>query len=248
MRCTVLIALAVSGPVTAAEPSRAMVTLYDIQSDVRQEGERQVSSYGLIVKQLLYPRGLAELVEPVSVRPVDPVLPIGLRLIAVSSTAAAIRCTLTANARILFGNFHTCLVDSDRDGRFESYFTATNSVPGLVSITGRVPKKLKPLAMPVAYRDIDPALYDQKLIVAIQWWGGPNLWGYKQFKVVLGGVGDAVTDLAGPGVVVKPTEFPKNMEILGSKFTALSEKDGVLSVWVEKSMPSQPFAVKSYPY
>lgn len=242
-RPLVLLALAAAASAANAEPSRRMSTVYEIQPGAAPEGERELASKDWVLKQALLPKGLAELTEPAELKPGEPILPVGLRLIAVDSEVAVVRCVAARQPQKLVGHAQPCFVDADRDGRFEAHFFTTSDVAALLTISGRVPKSPRPLARPVAYRDIDPVFNDPPLFVGIQRRNYFNIYGRENFMIVFGSEGDT-GEITAP-VWIKAKELPKELQVMGARFTALGEAAGRLRVRVDAAMPRQPFGIST---
>jgi hypothetical protein len=226
--------------VAAQEPSRDLQTVYRIQAAPAPEGERELASKEWVVKQPLVPDGLSELVEPVALKPDKPPIPAGTRMLAVQSQMGEVRCI--TDIRKIPHVMPPCLIDTDRDGKFDAWFSSgANAFAALIMVEGRIPKKLTPLATPVPYRDIDPTLHEPALFVGIQRRNYFNIFGNESFMIVYGSEqkqGEITTP-----VVVKSAAMPKELEVLGARFTAISETAGRLKVRVDTSMPPQPFGI-----
>lgn len=238
MRAGLAMALLVSGP-AVADP-RDLASLYVIQPGDVPAGTRELSSGDYVVKQRLLPTGLAELAEPVTLKP-GATVPAGTQLVEVQAEAAAVRCVAERAAQKMIGHAQPCFVDADRDGRFESWFSTSSTTKGILTITGRVPKQPTMLDTPVAYRTIDPALHKPELFVGIQRRNYFNIYGRENFMIVFGHEGET-SELTTPQWV-KSAQMPKELGIMGARFTALSETAGKMQVRVDAAMPKQPFGV-----
>jgi hypothetical protein len=234
------LAMMILPAVPAAAQSRDMMTVYVIQPGAVPEGERELASGDYVVRQRLLPTGLAELADAAMIKP-GVTIAVGTRLIEVKSAAAAIRCVAERQAQKLIGHAETCFVDADRDLRFESWFQTTSSTTGILTIAGRLPKKPNSLAAPVAYRVIDPALHTPELFVGIQRRNYFNIYGRENFMIVFGHGGET-SELTTPQWV-KAAQMPKELIIMGARFTALGETAGKMRVRVDAGMPAQPFGV-----
>jgi hypothetical protein len=235
----VLIAFGSAG-VSAQEPSRDLQTIYRIQAAPAPEGERELASKEWVIKQPLLPDGLSELVEPVALKPDKPPIAAGTRMLAVQSQIGEVRCI--TDIRKIPHVMPPCLVDTDRDGSFDAWFSSrTNAYDALIMIEGRAPKKLTSLAKPVPYRNIDPALHEPALFVGVQRRNYFNIYGNESFMIVYGSE-QKQGEITMP-VTVKSAAMPKELEVLGARFTAISETAGRLKVRVDAPMPPQPFGI-----
>jgi hypothetical protein len=234
-----LVALALVPPEPAAAQSRRLISFWTIEPAPHPVGIRHLAGKEEVLRQRLLPSGLAELARVWSDPEVGE-LPAGMQLIEVSSDAGAVYCEgdiREAGAGLL------CFLDSDRDGRFESRFKAVSSTPALVMITSRMPKAPKPLAEPLEYRIVSPTTSRIPAFVAIERRNFFNIYSRENFMIAFG-TGDEKKRITDP-VGFKAADMPKEMTILGARFTALSEKDGKMAIEVHSGMPAQPFAVMS---
>jgi hypothetical protein len=221
-----------------ADP-RDMATLYFIQAGAVPSGEREIASRDYVIKQRLLPSGLAELVEPTTLKS-GVSLPAGTQLLEVQTASAVVYCA----ERTVFsfvGSAQICLIDSDHDGRFESWFTARSATNGIITISGQFPKRPKLLTSTTAYRAVEPSQFKSDLFVAIQWRDYITLSAVESFLVVFGREGET-SALSAPHSV-KSAELPREVAVMGSRFTALSKTAGKLRVRVDAAMPHQPFSV-----
>jgi len=203
-------------------------------------GVRHLAGKDEVLRQRLLPSGLAELARVWSDPEVGE-LPAGMQLIEASSEAGAVYCE--GDVREGDSGGLLCFLDSDRDGRFDSRFRTASSTPALAMLSGRMPKAPVPLAEPLEYRVVDPKASRIPAFVAIERRNYFNIYGRENFMIVFG-TGDEKKRITDP-VGFKAADMPKEMTILGARFTALSETDGKLAIEVHSAMPAQPFAVMS---
>jgi hypothetical protein len=144
-------------------------------------------------------------------------------------------------ALLVGGGFkNVCGVDSDRDGRFDSYFSARSLIKGLPSIEGKLPKVAKK-SNNVVYRRVEPSTMTAQYFVGIEFEGKPLLYDRRNFRITFGEGNNhkSLSDWS----YLKGGSYPQSMELLDSKFTLVSEKDGTLEIKIDREMPSQPFGV-----
>jgi hypothetical protein len=230
--------LAPSAPAEAQ--SRRIISFWTIELAPHPVGIRHLAGKEEVLRQRLLPSGLAELARVWSDPEVGE-LPAGMQLIEASSDSGAVYCE--GNIREADSTGLLCFLDSDRDGRFESRFKVPSSTPALVMITAKMPKAPKPLAEPLEYRTVSPATSRIPAFVAIERRNFFNIYSRENFMIVFG-TGDEKKRISDP-VGFKAADMPKEMTILGARFTALSEKDGKMAIEVHSGMPAQPFAVMS---
>lgn len=224
----------------AAAQSRRLVSFWTIEPAPHPVGVRHLAGKEEVLRQRLLPGGLAELARVWS----DPEigeLPAGMQLVEASSEMGAVYCE--GDIRQADSAALLCFLDSDRDGRFDSRFKTASSTPALVMILGRLPKAPKPLAEPLEYRKVDPSASRIPAFVAIERRNYFNIYSREHFMIAFG-TGDEKKRITDP-VGFKSADMPKEMTILGARFTALSEADGRMAIEVHQGMPAQPFAVMS---
>lgn len=242
-RTTAALTLCASIPLAAGPAeaqSRRLTSFWVVEPAPPPAGVRHLAGKEEVLRQRLLPGGLAELARVWSDPDVGE-LPAGMQLIEASSDLGAVYCegdVRQADAAALL-----CFLDSDRDGRFDSRFKTASSVPALVMILGKVPKAPKPLAEPLEYRKLGPSASRIPAFVAIERRNYFNIYVRETFTIAFG-TGDEKKRITGP-VSFKSAEMPKEMTVLGARFTALSESDGKMAIEVHSAMPAQPFAVMS---
>lgn len=139
------------------------------------------------------------------------------------------------------GSFrHTCMMDEEDDGTFESWFRVSGQIRGLPSLSGQVPRRPKP-AGGVAYESIEPEAMETVYFVGIEYRGNNNLAGNEIFDLVFGTEGN--TDKLTSRIAVSRRDIPYGREILGGRFTLLSSEDDVATVRIDKTFPEQPFGI-----
>lgn len=230
------LALAAGTPATAQD--RTMSSVWLIQPTPAPEGERDLAGGEFVLKQRLLPTGLAEL--PASLSLGKETLPAGSQLIEVTTDGARVYCQPRIAKKKLLGHAQLCLVDSDSDGRFDGQFHTTSETKGLLTIGGNRPKSPKAIA-PTAYAQVDPATMRDEYFVAIERRNFFNIYSLESFMIAFGRDGEL--DRITAPVNFKSTDMPKDVEILGARFTALSEVAGKMKIRVRAAMPKQPFGV-----
>ena len=107
-------------------------------------------------------------------------------------------------------------------------------------VSGRFPKKVKPID-PVRYREVSPATMRSVYFVGIERRNWFNIYSRESFTIAYGSA-ERLERLTTP-ISFKSSEMPRELTVLGSRFTAISEQDGKMLVRVSQAMPMQPFAV-----
>ena len=228
-----------AAPSMAEGPSRNLQSMWVIQPAAAPAGERLLASGEFVLRQRLLPSGLAELDAPVSIN--DETLPAGTQLVEAQTSGIKVFCVPGVPRQKLVGaSFQPCLMDSDGDGAFEGWFSALSQTKSILMLTGKYPKKPRAIAA-TRYREVSPATMRDEYFVAIERRNYFNIYSRESFMIAFG-LGDRVERLTAP-VSFKSEEMPRELTVLGSRFTALSEQDGKMLIRVSQAMPMQPFAV-----
>jgi hypothetical protein len=242
MRLTIIIAasaataaLSIAAPAGAQERER-LLSLWMVEPAPPPEGVRHLGSKEYVLKQRLLPTGLAEIGRSTLSGEIDAALTEGTQLIEVKGASTPVYCEGE-----LKGRKQQCFVDADGNGSFESWFKAMSTTPAFVTISGKMPKTLQPLANPIPYKVLDPAQSKLDAFVAIERRNWFNIYSRESFMIVFGSE-DKKERISQP-IQFKSAEMPKELTVLGARFTALSEADGKMAIKVHSSMPAQPFGV-----
>lgn len=240
MRLIIALCALVSAQGAIASQPRAMRTEWIIQPTVPPSGELVLSAGEWVLKQRLLPIGLSEIPDGLMIPQAGINVPADRQLVEITSPDVVIFCEANIAPQKLIGHAQLCLVDYDKDGAFEGFFRTTSITKGLLNIQGNRPKSAKAIP-PTRYKRVDPASMRDEFFVAIERRNFFNLLDLEPFSITFGRTGDL--DRLTTGISVKSNEMPKELNFLGSSFTAIAEKDGKLRVNVLKSMPKQPFDV-----
>jgi hypothetical protein len=213
--------------------------LWTIEPAPPPVGVRHLASKDYVLKQRLLPAGLAELGRDTA--ETGAALAQGTQLIEVPTGVGPTFCEGDLQGdRKHGGRAQICFLDANRDGRFEGWFKRWSSTPALVTISTHAPET-RPLAAPLPYRRLDPAASRLDAFVAIERRNFFNIYGRESFHIVFGS-GDRKQRITAP-IQFKSAEMPREVTILGARFTALSEADGKMAIEVHSAMPAQPFGV-----
>jgi hypothetical protein len=212
--------------------------LWTIEPGPPPAGVRHLASKEYVLKQRLLPVGLAELGRDTT--ETSAALAEGTQLIEVPTGVGATFCEGDPQGDGEHGGRpQICFLDSNRDGRFEGWFRRWSQTPALVTISAHAPET-RPLAAPLPYRRLDPAASRLDAFVAIE----RRSRGTFQIAFGSGGRKDRISGL----IQFKSAQMPKQITILGARFTALSESGGMLAIEVQSAMPAQPFGVQWVAY
>jgi hypothetical protein len=227
-----LILLLSSTSATAAD--RTLTTMWMIGESLLPAEAREVKRGEFVVKHRLLPMGLAELAGSAEG------METGKQLVEIQSGDALVFCDPIIRSQKLVGHAQPCLVDADRDGRFEGLFHTTSVTKGMLTIQGKRPKTAKAIP-PLAYRRLDPGAFAEKLFVGAQYRGSANLVGNHVFEVNYGS--DEKMGSLSQRFTRKGDALPAQVDWMGGRFTLLGATAGGVRVRVEKPLPSQPFGV-----
>ncbi|WP_295323311.1 hypothetical protein [uncultured Sphingopyxis sp.] len=228
----------------AQAQSRALNTVWLIQPATETPGERSVGYAEWVLKQTLLPEGLFRLDGDAGPAGGASKFTVGTQLIEVRTEGAIVACDAIARRQKLIGASQYCLVDYDRDGKFDGMFAVANISKGggMPTIQGQYPKKAKAI-VPVAYSRLDPAELATHYFVGIRNAGKAALYDRQNFQICYGS--ESATDCLTDWDYTSASVFPASIELLGAKLTALSREDGKVRVRIDATMPSQPFGIIS---
>lgn len=239
--CATAAALGVTGDAVAEDTAIPLFTGWQILPGPVPAGELDLPGGEYVLKQRLVPLGLAGLDAGIQSPEQKLSLASGIQLVMVGDGKTPVYCDATRYKKKANETPLACLIDADRDGRFEGYFKGLSYSSAIISLQGRLKlKNVKPIA-PVAYHVIDPRRFDQDLFVGIQRRNYFNIYSRESFMITYGS--DAQKEEITQPVSFKSAEMPKEMTVLGARFTALSETAGRMKIKVHSAMPAQPFAI-----
>jgi hypothetical protein len=219
---------------SASGAGRSLTTVWAVGDSLLSTDVREVGVGDYVLKHRLLPSGLAELVAGV-----EGLAP-GQQLVEIGGGEALVFCDAEIRSKKLVGHAQPCLVDADRDGRFEGIFHTTSVTKGLLTIEGKRPKAAKPIA-PAAYRRLDPAAFRQALFVGLEYRGSANLVGNHVFEVNYGS--DERTGSLSRRLTRKGSKLDAPMEFMGGQFSILGTTANGIRVRLNRSIPPQPFGV-----
>lgn len=231
-----LATLAAVTSVPAWAGDRSLQTIWTIQEDPALLGERTVAREDYVLKQRLLPTGLVALSSDLE----EAGLPAGSQLIEVRSPGALVFCDPVSRAQKLVGHAQPCLIDADKDGRFEGLFFTTSVTKGILTIEGNRPKTPRVIA-PVAYQRLDATAFALPLFVGVQYRGNANPVGNHVFRIDYGS--DTSVGSLTERFMVGKAALPASQTPFGAQFDVLAQSPSGIQVRVTKTMPAQPFAV-----
>jgi len=219
----------------AIAQSRDLQSLWIVQPVAVPQDDRLLAGGDFVLKQRLLPTGLAELGADVALGTAT--FAAGTQLVAAAAHGVKIFCAADVAKH---NRFPPCLIDSDSDGDFDGWFNGLSQTKGLLTLTGRYPKKPKPIAE-TGYREVPPATMRDIYFVAIERRNYFNIYSRESFMIAFGGEGQ-VERLTAP-ISFKSSEMPRELSVMGARFTALSESEGKMRVRISETMPRQPFGI-----
>jgi hypothetical protein len=240
MRIALALLVSVLVAPAASAQRRDMQTIWFVQPAPVPNGELTLAGGDFVLKQRLLPMGLAELSSTID----DPIAKVsvaaGEQLVEVISPEVKIYCQARTAKQKLVGFSQVCLIDSDKDGRFDATFKTQSQTKGLLNIGGNRPKKPTPIT-PVAYTVVPPQTMKDHYFVAIERRNFFNIWSSESFTIAFGRQGE-LERITAP-TSFKAKDMPKELNVLGARFTALSETAGKMKIRVHSAIPPQPFGV-----
>lgn len=245
-RAMLLLSVVLAAPASAQfvshhGPVPELMTEWQVEAAPPPAGVRYLGPKDHVLKQRLLPSGLVVLGRPLTKAEAGVDLPAGTQLIEVKSTAGAVFCEGKIQMGKWGGRKQACLLDANWDGQLEAAFHSSSQAPGLVNIQGKIPRKRLSLAAPVAYQRIDPGQSQLGAFVAIERRNFFNIYAMENFQILYGS-GEKQERITSP-VGFKSSEMPREVTIMGARFTALGEKEGKMAIRVDEAMPAQPFSV-----
>jgi hypothetical protein len=237
--------------------AEAPVERYQFQTDWQIQGAETGDSAEptvtlrpgeLFMKRRLLPPRAARLDTPLLGAKGEELLPAGAELFGTRSDKVDIYCSTAQKGagiatQLLLGRTgqkQICLIDADRDNDFDSLFKVAGEIKGLPSLYARTPKTLDRVDGS-KYSSIDPASMTQKYFVAVEYQGKPLLYDRRNFTITFGT--DEKKQSLTSWIYTKGSDYPQSLTYLGGKFTVLSENQGMLSIRIDRQIPSQPFGV-----
>lgn len=269
-RITVLVLalLAVASTANAAnkigDDERDFTSIWLIQRTDDVLGPRTVEPGTYVLKQNLLPPTLIRLSDDAVGGMSGKVLvPKGNQLFGLLTKGPPIFCVVGIRdpsfGRSLLvgsGNRQQCLVDMDRDGRLDSFFTAGNQIRGLPNIAGRRPTTVQQVR-PTAYEQLSREQLATRYFVGLLYFGNGSghappgtltdlsrslLHKAPVFKIVFGNdeSSDALTQ------PVAPTSEGDRVVVraLGSEFAITGRNRKAIDVDIVQAMPPQAFGVE----
>ena len=235
----------------AAERSeRFYLSLWWIAPGTQPLGRRTVREGDYVVRSRLLPPSLIRLTgDAVAARGNRVVVPAGTQLFGLSTSGPPIWCVLerrssggTVAGSVLGGLVgrrapsQLCLVDLDRDGRLDSFFSANSPVRGVPNFSGNRPRNPAGLA-PTAFERLDPERMETEYFVGIRYGGVATLRSNPYFTISFG-------DGERQGHLTSSVS-PQNGTVtaLGASFQIVSRNGETLEIDVRRNMPRQPFHV-----
>lgn len=241
-----LAALGASGVQARAQApgqSLFLATVYDVQPAPPPDGEQMVARGQTVLEQPLRPRGLFELQGPVFLPAGLPRLAegteaptAGTRLFRVDTVRGTVGCVLPSSSASAAGQWLPCLFDQNSDDRFEALFFARNADIAVPTVGGYIPLvRVFTLAEPVGYRQLDPALLDNRIFVSVRRSSRFDLFGRTHLETWLRGAAGAGRL---PGTVaMRPSRTPDEVSVLDARFSVRAGPGGAIQVTVLEPIP-----------
>ena len=229
---------------------RFYMTLWWVQPSEEPLGRKTVRDGDYVMRTRLLPPSLILLsADAVAARGARIVLPAGSQLFGLSTGGPPIWCALprrSTGASVggsLLGGLvgrrapsQLCLVDLDRDGRLDAFFSASSPVGGVPNFSGNRPRNPNPLA-PTAFERLEPEQIETDYYVGIRYGGLSTLRANPYFSISFGHERNrtSLTETVSPqgGVV----------DALGGEFAIVRRDGETLEVDIRRNLPRRPFHV-----
>lgn len=229
---------------------RFYMALWWVQPSREPLGRKTVRDGDYVLRTRLLPPSLIRLdADAVAEEGRRVLLPAGSQLFGLSTSGPPIWCALarrSSGGRVpgaVLGGLvgrrapsQLCLIDLDRDGRLDAFFSANSPVRGVPNFSGYRPRNPAPLA-PAAFAPLDPEQMETQYFVGIRYEGVATLRSSPHFSVSYGDEdtrGHLTRSLSPENGVV--TE-------LGAEFEIVRRDGETIEVEIRRNMPRQPFHV-----
>jgi hypothetical protein len=229
---------------------RFYLALWWVQPSREPLGPKTVREGDYVIRTRLLPPSLIRLdADAVAEQGGRVLLPAGSQLFGLSTSGPPIWCALarrSTGGRVpgavlgaLVGRrapSQLCLIDLDRDGRLDAYFSANSPVRGVPNFSGNRPRNPARLA-PAAFERLDPEQMETEYFVGIRYEGVATLRSSPHFSVSYG-------DEDSRGHLTRAVS-PQNGVVteLGAEFEIVRRDGETLEVEIRRNMPRQPFHV-----
>ncbi|MEA3015830.1 MAG: hypothetical protein QOI38_552 [Sphingomonadales bacterium] len=229
---------------------RFYLSLWWVQPSREPLGRKTVRDGDYVIRTRLLPPSLIRLnADAVAEQGGRVLLPAGSQLFGLSTSGPPIWCAVarrSTGGRVpgavlgaLVGRrapSQLCLVDLDRDGRLDAFFSANSPVRGVPNFSGNRPRNPARLA-PVAFAELDPEQMETQYFVGIRYEGVATLRSSPHFSVSYG-------DEDTRGHLTRAVS-PQNGVVaeLGAEFEIVRRDGETLEVEIRRNMPRQPFHV-----
>jgi len=234
----------------AERSERFFMTLWWLQPSAEPLGRKTVRDGDYVMRTRLLPPSLIRLnADAVAERGSRVVVPAGSQLFGLSTSGAPIWCALARRSTgasvsgALLGGLvgrrapsQLCLVDLDRDGRLDAFFSPNSPIGGVPNFSGHRPRNPDRLA-PAGFEELQPEQVEADYFVGIRYEGLSMIGAHPTFSISFGNERnrEQLTDLIGPrdGVV----------EALGGEFAIVGREGETLEVDIRRTLPRRPFHV-----
>jgi hypothetical protein len=233
-----------------AEARPTLVTIWTVQAPTDSlANERSVQDGDVVLKQSLFPLGLATLGQPVEIAARGLRVEAGSQLVQGVTQQGKAYCALDTISRAKASIFTKpikgltiCFLDGNEDGRFDSAFGMPGGT-GLLMVDGAIPKTTLPVD--IAYKQQPVEEIKGNFFVALRYEQYFNIYGNRMFFLDYGGRGEtqSLSDFVkfnakGP--------FPQSVDVYGARFTILNAEAKGLTLRIDQPLLMKTFAVRSY--
>lgn len=208
--------------------------------------EKVASDEDIILRQAVLPVGLAVLEDEVIAPEQLTLVRAGTQLILASlGGRSATYCAVDSERVLPTGEVKRqlpaatlCLIDGDRDGKFDHAYRAPMTSTIIPAVQDRTPKRASVVS--VRYRVVPPETIAGDFWVGVQYRQYFNIYGNRMLFTALGGRGGVAT-LSSFKTFKSKGAYPQYEEVMGAKITLLEPLEKSTRLRVETTMTPMTF-------
>lgn len=230
--------IAVSFGVYSIEPDAQYRMVWNVREQGSSIETTDAAEGAEIARIKLTPPGLFRADRNIVDEKGDKLITVGTQLVLLQSQEV-IACTIGpvrkggAERALFFGSLkRVCLVDTDRDGKFDSRFTQATNGPAFFLLRGRLSGRIQPIA-PVALVQLDPDLIEGGPRISIRLEKGSRVDRYVALEADVGN--DRHPFPIALNIKADTAALPKTFPLYGGEIQISGVKNGAFKVAVINS-------------
>jgi len=231
-------------PTIAADNTERYETFWVVVPQDVHESKSWVDPGGVVTSARLIPRKLYILPDGVTTGGAT-ILPPGTELVAPVATDT-IGCTVRSRREGVAKQFERgfiCLIDSDRDGRFDRYFYGRSTSPDFFIGFGKKPKTMMAIE-PARFEAREGSLVSDGPRVYLQYFYFASVANELEFQTCLVEKPYRSVGCFGNGWIrVNRAKLPYDFEALGGRFRVEAKEESRVQVTILSPFAAQPFIV-----